>query len=247
MTKAPAGHTTCGIWCLASHINHSCVSNCHRAFIGDVQIVRVSQDLDANTELVFQYQQTTGLQTYNQTQRRLGNWGFECTCKLCLEKKFTPDKMLKKRQNLSLEFQTALWATQFARAKTLLKQISKTYSARKGVPHLELSIEYLQMGTILYEAKDNLTESISFVLKSLEALGYNIVACPPGNTSNEPVFEVTAWGQSHEHVVMSFLVLARVYKTVAPQLCTAARRCAEMAYTMNYGEKESFGASFPYD
>lgn len=46
---------SCGVWPLASYINHSCYSNVRRSFIGDMMIVRATQDLIANTELVFWY------------------------------------------------------------------------------------------------------------------------------------------------------------------------------------------------
>jgi SET domain-containing protein len=44
---------SCGVWPLASYINHSCFSNVRRSFIGDMMIVRATQDLRANTELLF--------------------------------------------------------------------------------------------------------------------------------------------------------------------------------------------------
>lgn len=46
---------TCGIWTLASYTNHSCYSNASRSFIGDMMVVRASQDLAPNTELTFWY------------------------------------------------------------------------------------------------------------------------------------------------------------------------------------------------
>lgn len=42
-----------GVWILASYINHSCLGNCCRSFIGAMQIVRATEDLPPGTELVF--------------------------------------------------------------------------------------------------------------------------------------------------------------------------------------------------
>jgi len=50
MTRSKAS----GIWIISSYINHSCISNCRRSFIGDMQIIRATQDLHADTELVFE-------------------------------------------------------------------------------------------------------------------------------------------------------------------------------------------------
>lgn len=35
----------CGVWVLAARINHSCIGNCSRSFIGDMQIIHATCDL----------------------------------------------------------------------------------------------------------------------------------------------------------------------------------------------------------
>ena len=45
------GLAATGIWLLASLVNHSGVANCIRSFVGDMQIIRATKDLAANTEL----------------------------------------------------------------------------------------------------------------------------------------------------------------------------------------------------
>jgi hypothetical protein len=52
-SKEPTGFGSCDIWTQASYLNHSCVSNVRRAFIGDMMIVRASRDLETDTELSF--------------------------------------------------------------------------------------------------------------------------------------------------------------------------------------------------
>lgn len=47
------GYSTCGIWPIASRINHACLSNCRRSFIGNMLLVRATRDMDAGTELFF--------------------------------------------------------------------------------------------------------------------------------------------------------------------------------------------------
>lgn len=46
---------SCGVWPLASYINHSCNSNARRAFIGDMMIVRATRDLAPDEEINFWY------------------------------------------------------------------------------------------------------------------------------------------------------------------------------------------------
>jgi hypothetical protein len=52
-------HYSTGIWLKALKINHSYMANCKRIFIGDLQIIRVTQDIPANTELFFWYREPT--------------------------------------------------------------------------------------------------------------------------------------------------------------------------------------------
>ncbi|KAJ5291346.1 hypothetical protein N7478_000597 [Penicillium angulare] len=46
---------SCGIWCLASHINHSCFNNACHSFIGDMMILRATKDLAPDTEITTWY------------------------------------------------------------------------------------------------------------------------------------------------------------------------------------------------
>jgi hypothetical protein len=52
-SREPTEFGSCGIWTKASYLNHSCVSNARRAFIGNMMVVRATRDLAADTELTF--------------------------------------------------------------------------------------------------------------------------------------------------------------------------------------------------
>lgn len=58
--KNRAFHSS-GIWPQASYINHSCLSNARRSFVGDMMIVRASRNLPPDTELTWWYQRPPGL------------------------------------------------------------------------------------------------------------------------------------------------------------------------------------------
>uniref|UniRef100_A0A0C4E007 SET domain-containing protein n=2 Tax=Magnaporthiopsis poae (strain ATCC 64411 / 73-15) TaxID=644358 RepID=A0A0C4E007_MAGP6 len=89
--KKSSDRLTCGFWIHASYINHSCIESCSRSYIGDVQIIRASRDLEPGTELVFRYSTTTDhTDTYAETQAKLRHWGFECGCAMCIDKKSSP-------------------------------------------------------------------------------------------------------------------------------------------------------------
>ncbi len=51
-SESISGHSS-GVWAMAAIINHSCLGNCRRSFISDMQIIRAAQDMPSNTELFF--------------------------------------------------------------------------------------------------------------------------------------------------------------------------------------------------
>jgi SET domain-containing protein len=56
-----------GLWALISLINHSCIANCDHAFIGDMQIVRAREDIEAGCELFISYHDSLPLQSYDES------------------------------------------------------------------------------------------------------------------------------------------------------------------------------------
>src|SRR5450432_1951153 len=90
---------SCGIWLTASSINHSCLSNVHRSFIGDLQLIHATCDIPADTELAFWYQ-VPPEESYEEARESLKSWGFACDCAICVDAKNTLEKLLKKRDAL---------------------------------------------------------------------------------------------------------------------------------------------------
>ncbi|KAK7703465.1 hypothetical protein SLS64_009135 [Diaporthe eres] len=57
-----------GVWHLISHINYSCISNTSRSFIGDMQIVRATRDLEKGSELFMSYQASFDVDSYEEAR-----------------------------------------------------------------------------------------------------------------------------------------------------------------------------------
>ncbi|KAI0595299.1 hypothetical protein F4775DRAFT_585593 [Biscogniauxia sp. FL1348] len=245
-------HTTCGIWPLASHINHSCVINCQRSFIGDMQIVRASQDLDANSELFFHYLPPSPFTSYEETQKGLSHWGFVCSCQLCHDKKSTPQKTLQKRKALNGVLSRTLktlmdtnTASQILKAQKLVQQLEKTFPNPEEVPYPELWDPYFALGGAL-NMQGRLTDAIEMMVKGLESLGYKIVASPPRKIdAKRPKLVIEKWGQLNHFVPRILLTLSEAYMILSPALCGVARQYAETAYCIWIGEKETFATTFP--
>lgn len=239
---------TCGIWLLASKLNHSCVDNCRRSFIGDMQIIRATKDLPANTELLFVYRSPEPLESYQDVQKGLSSWGFKCECELCLERKATCDTVLQKRRAIDQDLKRLLRNTKFSqvtKARQLLHNLEHTYVRKEpDAPRLELSQHRIGLGCHLVEMNQP-KAAIEMIVKGLEALGCIIIACPPGKKSTRPKLEVKRWGITTCHLPWAFLQLYQAYGGFAPELCQVARGYLEMSYCIAVGEKETCKDTVP--
>lgn len=90
-----------GIWLRAAYMNHSCIPNTFRAFIGDMMIVRASCDIKAGQEILTWYSPATA--PFPKRKEKLAFWGFQCDCQLCLVERKLPASVFAGRERLELE------------------------------------------------------------------------------------------------------------------------------------------------
>ncbi|KAI0903186.1 hypothetical protein F4823DRAFT_629616 [Ustulina deusta] len=243
--------TTCGVWLLASRINHDCLGNCRRSFIGDMQIVRACQDIPADAELSFAYRNFNQRTTYEETQKVISNWGFVCGCLWCLDRKSTTKKTLSTRnillENIDAALKAAIGSTivdlkLLEKIRRLLGQADKTYPTRHRALRLELWDGYLTLGFALISLNQP-SDGIEAVIKGLEALGYDIIACPPRGGGTQ--LEIRRWGHVENACVRAFLHLYGAYKLIAPELCPKAKEYAKITYSICTGTDVTIGIVLP--
>lgn len=71
-----------GLWVRAARINHSCVPNTEKEFVGDMMLVRAKRAISAGEEILHSYVDERS--SYKARQEALvTTWGFECGCGLC--------------------------------------------------------------------------------------------------------------------------------------------------------------------
>lgn len=232
---------------MASYINYSCFSNVSRAFIGDMMLVHAQRDMPAGTELVWWYNIPRG-RDYEETQSVLSqNWGFKCSCVICLDLKITPAKLLRRREVLLGDLYAAAEAPggiDVAKGERLLEAIEKTYKAPPDrVPRLALWDPYLLL-TRIYQVQDRPEKVVTLSLKLLASLGFIIRGGQPRGLPAEPPLEVVEWGVVVDSVVETWLHLWMAYATVAPTLCEAAEKYAKTAYRIVVGEDDTFDESY---
>lgn len=136
-TKASAG-----LWVYAAYINHSCLPNAQKEYIGDLMLVRTLRDVKAGEEIFHAYDESADYDTRKESLLR--TWGFECSCALCAIEKAETVELRRKRRELekdAYDFVMRETATNAKRlvvvkAKRLKKALEETYDEDKykGLP-----------------------------------------------------------------------------------------------------------------
>jgi hypothetical protein len=187
---------------------------------------------------LFQHQVPTGA-SYEETQRGLQGWGFECKCAICLDARDTPKKLLDKRSALLGDLQTTLSTSKVvvANAERLLSALDKTYkSAPSKVPRLQLWQRHLHLARIYAERQDA-AKAVSQALKSLESLGFVIKG---GHLPASSSFVVEQWGLMMDGVIEAWIHLGNAYAVFAPNWMKRAEDYARVAYRVCVGEDVTF-------
>jgi tetratricopeptide (TPR) repeat protein len=139
-----ARNASTGLWIHAAYINHSCIPNASKDYIGDLMILRASRPIIAGDEIFHAYDESSDYDT-RQAALQL-TWGFECSCELCEAEKQDEAAVRRKREELRGEADAFVarehWAGAkrlvIAKAQRLAKGIDETYDAEryKGLPRL---------------------------------------------------------------------------------------------------------------
>ncbi len=231
-----------GLWATASRINHSCVSNVRRSFIGDLQIIRATSDIPANTELLFWYTFPSG--DLAEIQKELEGYGFECNCAICLDLKNAPKESLKMRKDLLRDVYDALEvkSVNTVNAETLLNSLNKTYrDPPTEVPRLELDQLYIKLGGV-YAEQGELEKVLEMALLALESLGYVIKGARLPLVPGENLL-IEKWGIMTDETLTVWAFFWSAFSVFAqhqPLLWTQATTYWKTAYKICVGEDVTF-------
>jgi len=137
-----------GLWIRASYINHSCIPNAKKDFIGDLILFQATRKIAAGEEITHAYDESTEYETRKAAIKR--TWDFECRCPLCLvEERESDDVRQKRRQaeemvRLFVESNIPAGTSRILvrKAKMLRQALSETYDGKvyKGLPRRSLAL-----------------------------------------------------------------------------------------------------------
>lgn len=227
-----------GVWILASYINHSCLPNIERAFIGDMIVIRAAQDLPAGSELTHSYISILG--GYQERQHGLSGYGFRCDCRRCQADKKTPMACHEKRLQLLNDLEVENSKLAMINSKIVLKEIEKLLEEFDATftlpaPHMPRTEVYMELYiSILNLHRWNMSaEVVTMVRKLLTFSGFHV-------RTNRKRFRITHWGSVNDFTVISLAYMWNAYGTVNPLLCDDVEEALKLAYKVEVGEGTSF-------
>jgi hypothetical protein len=235
-----------GVWPMASYINHGCYSNARRSFIGDMMMVRATQDLAPNTEVTHWYQRPIAATGYDERQKKFQPWGFRCDCAMCQDEQTTKKSVLAKRKRLRADFEKYAQpgaAADIIKMESTLAAITDTYRRPASeVPRESLWDLHLAL-TRRYARKNQPAKAIDSALSVLASLGYVIEGGSLPRTSGTPMV-VKQWGLMEDCLIECWLHLSSAYHLVAPDLEPQAMQYARISYRICIGEDETFDETY---
>jgi hypothetical protein len=233
-----------GVWSMASYINHSCLSNARRSFIGDMMIVRASRDIPPNTEITFSYKSPLNCDP-EELPVNLQHWGFKCDCTLCQDTRSLGKDVLSNRTKVLADLRKL-----FKKPKINMRKIEDKLSSLAGtysrpaseVPRLELRSPYLSLAAI-YASSGKHQKAVKFGIKSLESLRFIIEGVDIPHISGAPL-SVQKWGLMTDSVVGCWMILCHAFQEFAPTLAAQAEAYARISYKICVGEDETFDKTY---
>ncbi|KXX79429.1 SET and MYND domain-containing protein 4 [Madurella mycetomatis] len=236
--STPNGRLAKGLWLHSSYLNHNCVPNTMRSFLGDILISRATRDIKEGEELYQQYVPVKSLPDVRNKQYK-DSWGFECGCALCSGERRSSDGMLAKRKealaaveklcNKKLPGKELIPDATIRNVDRLAKQLEELHEPEiyEGLPRLTL-IYPCNWLIGAHRGRKNHTKVIKYALKVLRNFGFRV-----------PEEECAAWDPREiyassgdatlmtVHVVASLRRLAEAYEALGQK--EMAERCLEAA------------------
>ena len=232
-----------GLWLTASMINHGCLKNAERSFIGDMIIVRAARDLHAGEELKIAY--FSAFQTLAHRDEGCKHYGFTCTCSLCECQRATSNKVKKKRARLPKDLRTLF--DNYGPLKVPLEKVEEIIAtANLAYKHTPLEEPRLQLVEPLYflalqfRILKYSSGVVKTVLRLLEALGFEIDVSLAS-------FSIRRWGFLTDTVVQALALLWNVCGQIHPKWVGGVEDVLKTAYEIIVGERETFHGVYGRD
>ncbi|KAF2684893.1 SET domain-containing protein [Lentithecium fluviatile CBS 122367] len=226
-----------GFWVHASYINHSCLPNSVRTFIGDIRFTRATRDIEAGEEITNQYI-SPDIDIDERQEKYRSAWGFDCDCELCVVDGGIPKDVRKERKRLFEELKAMVMRlsekgttiTSIKKIARALRELEELYTSSKEgqsdayatLPRLALVHPTLYL-TEAWRSVKNVDKTIDYAFKLLRNFG--IFAKVEGSR-----FEIVSnSGMVNIETVRALKYLSEAYTSKGEE--QLATQCIDLAQT----------------
>ena len=246
-----------GLWVHASYMNHSCVPNTMRSFVGDMLISRATRDIAAGEEL---FQQYVPVKPFVDVRNAIfsKSWGFECACEYCsAESQRVGAQALERRKELVIAIERTVGKRALAKGardsggivpESAMRAIDKLARQLEGADLHDPAVyggeaddALLPRLTLIYAtnwlsdahlAKKNWAKALRYTLKVVRNLGFRVpaddAAVLEGKWDPRDIYSRSGTAALMTiHVVTALRKMAEVYEALGQ--AEMARKCVEAA------------------
>ncbi|KAK0630223.1 hypothetical protein B0T17DRAFT_488123 [Bombardia bombarda] len=240
--EVPTGRMAKGLWPHASYLNHSCVPNTMRSFLGDVLVSRAIRDIAEGEELFQQYVPVKALNDLRNSVLK-DNWGFECGCGLCEGERRSSAAMLDKRREMLAKVERAcnkrpptkgaiVPDVSIKNIERLAKQLEDLHEEEVYGDLPRLTLVYPSNWLMeAYRGRKNHAKALKHGLRVLRNFGFGVPRdAEPAKVDWDPRGMYTGSGDASLmtiHVVAALRRLAESYGVLGQK--ELAKRCVEAA------------------
>lgn len=244
----PDGLQARGLWAHASLLNHSCVANTMRSFIGDMLISRATRDIKEGDEIFQQYVPVKPLADVRGKLFEEG-WGFSCGCALCAGERASPAAKLAKRRELldaveklcnkQIPGRELIPDAKIRSVDKLARQLEEAHEASVYDPIPRLALIYpCHWLVAAHRGRKNYGKVVKYSMKVLRNFGFTV---PDESEVWDPRGIFTGSGNATlmtVHVVASLRRLAEAYTALGhKEMAERAVEAAEFGYMLITGFK----------
>ena len=125
--------TPTGIYPFASLLNHSCAPNSYYRFIGNIMVVRASQEIKMGEEITLSY--VSPHSPYSKRRETVeSTWHMteECDCRQCLDDRADGEDNFRRREAIIAALPNQLYSRPLSELRSLEQKLSATYATTRG-------------------------------------------------------------------------------------------------------------------
>lgn len=250
----PSGRMAKGLWPHASYMNHSCVPNTMRSFLGDLLVSRATRDVAEGEELFHQYVPVKALPDVRQAQF-LAGWGFACRCALCAAEEKGSKEMLDKRKEVLGKIERACGKkapdkglvpdSAIRNVERLARQLEELYEADvyEGLPRLAL-VYPVNWLVDAHKGRKAHAKVVRYALRLLREFGFRAPVEDGVDWQPREIYSGEGGGASLMtiHVVTALKSASEAYKALGRDgLAAECEKAARFGYKMVTGFDNELG------